>query len=326
MPRDTMSAPAATADSAEFYARVIKRLGRNAREGGHGPLDRDDATRLWRGLLTAAFTPSQEAALLMGLRVHGESAAMLVAFAQVTLETSARVVAPEGKAVIVLHCLGTARKQSILAPLLALALARAGAAVLVVTHDALRGTSTTAVLEALGERAAETAQDASASLTQRGFAWLPVERLAPQLARVLARRAELGFRNSAHSLIKLLVPVDGRALVVANYTHPSYRQSFAQAAQLARVSALLVRGTEGDPIAWEADAHPLLAWLGGEPVDLPVPGETGTCASVELPPATDAVATARFCERVLSGAIALPRAIERQRDCLLRLAALETAR
>lgn len=322
MPRDTMSA---TADTAGFYARVIKRLGRNAREGEHGPLDSDDATRLWRGMLAGDFTPSQEAALLMGLRVHGESAAMLVAFARVTLETTARVVAPEGKAVIVLHCLGTARKQPILAPLLALALARAGAAVLIVTHDALRGTNTTAVLEALGEHAAENARAATVSLAQRGFAWFPVEHLAPALARVLARRAELGFRNTAHSLIKLLVPVDGPALVVANYTHAQYRQSFAQAAQLARLSALLVRGTEGDPIAWEADAHPLLAWRAGEPVELPV-RETATSESVELPPATDAGATARFCERVLGGTIALPHAIERQRACLLRLAEREAAR
>lgn len=326
MPRDTMSASAASADTAEFYARVIKRLGRNAREGEHGPLDSDDATQLWRGVLAGTFTPSQEAALLMGLRVHGESAAMLVAFARVTLETSAHVVAPDGKAVIVLHCLGTARKQPILAPLLALALARAGAAVLMVTHDALRGTSTTAVLEALGERAAETAQTATASLAQRGFAWLPVERLAPPLARVLARRAELGFRNTAHSLIKLLVPVDGPALVVANYTHAQYRQSFAQAAQLARLSALLVRGTEGDPIAWETDAHPLLAWLAGEPVELPAQSESAASESVALPPAVDADATARFCERVLGGDVALPRAIERQRDALLTLAAMAATR
>jgi len=323
MPRDVMSG---SVDTAEFYARVIKRLGRNAHEGEHGLLDGNDSTRLWHGLLANQFTPAQEAALLMGLRVHGESAAMLAAFARVTLEESACVDAPAGKAVVVLHCLGTARKQPILAPLLAFALARSEVPVLMVTHDARRGINTTAVLEALGERAAESGQAATAMLMQRGFAWLPVERLAPTLARVLARRAELGFRNTAHSLIKLLVPVNGRALVVANYTHAPYRQSFAQAAQLMRLSALLVRGTEGDPIAWEAEAHPLLAWLDGEAAELPATVIDTARERTEFPLATDANATARFCERVLSGQRAMPVAIERQCACLLLLAAMEAAR
>ena len=310
-----------SAETAQFYARVIRRLGRNAREGEHGPLDADDAARLWRGVLAGQFTPSQEAALLMGLRVHGETAAMLAAFARVTLEASARAVAPDGSAVVVLHCLGTARRQPILAPLLALALGRAGVPVLVVTHDAGRGPNTTAMLEALGERAAVSVEEATAALQGRRFAWLPVERIAPALARVLARRAELGFRSSAHSLIKLLVPVEGRALVVANYTHAAYRESFAQAARLLRLSALLVRGTEGDPIAWEGDAHPSLAWLDGESTPLPATIGSSTGDPPELPPATDVEATARFCERALAGELLLPHAIQRQCACLEYLAA-----
>ena len=319
MPRDAMSE---TEDTAAFYARVIKRLGRNARAGEHGPLDTADAMRLWQDLLAERFTPPQEAALLMGLRVHGESAAMLGAFARVTLDASARVVAPPGKAVVVLHCLGTARKQPILAPLLALVLARAEVPVLVVTHDARRGANTEAVLEALGERAADGASDAALQLSRRCFAWLPVERIVPSLARVLGRRTELGFRNSAHSLIKLLVPVAGRAVVVANYTHAPYRQSFAQAAHLLRLSALLVRGTEGDPVAWEADAHPSLAWIDGESTALPAQVEAMEAGRAPLPPVSDTVATARYIEHALNGKVPLPAPIARQCECLARLAAL----
>jgi len=324
MPRDVMNASVET--TAGFYARVIKRLGRNAHEGVHGLLEGDDSARLWQGMLDGQFTPAQEAALLMGLRVHGESAAMLAAFASVTLAASAHVVAPAGKAVVVLHCLGTARKQPILAPLLARVLARADVPVLMVTFDAGRGVNTTAVLEALGEPMAETAQHAGALLSARRFAWLPVERLAPALARLLTLRAELGFRNTAHSLIKLLVPVEGRALVVANYTHAPYRESFAQAAQRMRLSALLVRGTEGDPIAWEAEAHPSLAWIGGEPIELPLTRAQGGRAQPEFPPASDVEATASYCARVLSGATALPAAIERECASLVHMAELEAKR
>jgi len=314
------------ADIGEFYARVIKRLGRNARAGEHGVLDSDDATRLWRALLANQLSPAQEAAVLMGLRVHGESAAMLAAFARVTLDASACVVAPAGRAVIVLHCLGTARRQPILAPLLALALARSQVPVLLVTHDAGRGANTAAVLEALGETPAPTADAASAALERRDFAWWPVAALSAPLARLLARRAELGFRNSAHSLTKLLVPVKGRALVVANYTHVPYRVSFAEAAQLMGLSALLVRGTEGDPIAWEADAHPLLAWLAGKPVDLAHESAAAAPDRVDFPPAGDVAATARFCQRVLAGERRMPGAVERQRACLAALAKMEAQR
>src|SRR5204863_7600447 len=110
MPRDVMGA---SAETAEFYTRVIKRLGRNAREGEHGLLDADDATRLWRGLLDNQFSPAQEAALLMGLRVHGESAAMLAAFARVTPVASACEPAQQATDVVVLQCLGSASKHPI---------------------------------------------------------------------------------------------------------------------------------------------------------------------------------------------------------------------
>jgi len=315
-----------TADIGEFYARVIKRLGRNAREGEHGVLDSDDATRLWRALLANQLSPAQEAAVLMGLRVHGESAAMLAAFARVTLEASACVAAPAGRAVVVLHCLGTARRQPILAPLLALALARSQVPVLLVTHDAGRGANTGAVLEALGETPAPAADAASAALAHRHFAWWPVATLSSPLARVLARRTELGFRNSAHSLIKLLVPVEGRALVVVNYTHAPYRVAFAEAAQLMHLSALLVRGTEGDPIGWEADAHPPLAWLDGQPVDLANDASAVARDRADLPAATDVAATARFCTEALNGHRPMPAVIERQRVCLATLARMEAAR
>ncbi|HTT11310.1 MAG TPA: DNA-binding protein YbiB [Burkholderiaceae bacterium] len=304
-----------------FYARVIKRLGRNARAGEHGPLESADAKRLWHDLLAERFTPAQEAALLMGLRVHGESAAMLAAFARVTLDASSRVAAPPDKAVVVLHCLGTARKQPILAPLLAFALARAEVPVLMVTHDARRGANTAAVLGALAERAADDAHDAALQLARRCFAWVPIERIAPGLARVLARRAELGFRNSAHSLVKLLVPIEGDGVVVANYTHAPYRQSFAQAAHLLRLSALLVRGTEGDPVAWEADAHPSLAWIGGEPTGSPVQAEVIAGEPASLPQVADTDATARFTEDVLQGQLPMPAPIARQYECLAYLAA-----
>ncbi len=309
-------------DADSLYFPLIKRLGRNARPGERGLLDENEATALWQAMLDQRFSPSQEAALLMGLRVHSESAAMLAAFARETLSRCARVAAPPRPATVVLHCLGTARRQPILAPLLALHLAEVDVPVLLITFDAQRGANTTAVLTALACVAARDPADAARQLAHRRFAWITVDTLCPVLARVLSRRIELGFRNTAHSLIKLLAPVDGSALVVANYTHPPYRESFAEAVSLMKLSALLVRGTEGDPVAWEAATHRSEAWIDGCAVDLPaiaIPaGEARAIAP--LPDPLDAAATAHFIERAIKREARIPAAIERQASVLAALA------
>ncbi len=309
-------------DADSLYFPLVKRLGRNARPGERGVLDENEATALWQALLDQSFSPPQEAALLMGLRVHSESAAMLAAFARETLSRCARIAAARGPATVVLHCLGTARRQPILAPLLALRLAELDVPVLLITFDAQRGANTTAVLTALACVAARDHTDAARQLAHRRFAWITVDTLCPVLARVLARRVELGFRNTAHSLIKLLAPVDGRALVVANYTHPQYRESFAEAVGLMKLSAMLVRGTEGDPVAWEAATYRSEAWIEGRAIDLPAvdisAGESRAVAP--LPDPLDVAATARFCERAIKGDAQIPAAIERQASVLAALA------
>jgi anthranilate phosphoribosyltransferase len=304
-----------------FYARVIKRLGRNARQGEHGILEPDDATRLWSALLDERLTPPQEAAVLMGLRVHGESAAMLAAFTRETERRLTPVVVPGERALVVLQCLGTARRQPILAPLLALRIAALDVPVLVTTFDANRGANTTTVLHAMGVAPAADAAAAAAQIAAGGFAWLPVPALCPPLARLLGRRAELGFRNTAHATIKLLAPAP-HAVLVANYTHAPYRASFAAAVELLKHSALLIRGTEGDPVAWEAAAHPSSAWLRGAAVELPRVPECDESADPPLPDAADVEATARFCERAARGEITVPAAVERQAQMLAALARL----
>lgn len=325
MPLDT--------DTAGLYARVIKRLGRNAREGASGMLDSADARAIWAALLEQELTRPQEAALLMGLRIHGESPAMLEAFSDVTRLHTATVARPTGgAATVVMYTTGTARRQPILAPLLALHLAQRGTSVLLVTHDAGRGANTTAVLAALGEQPCLDRSLAAQQLASRRFSWMPVEALVPKLARVLARRAELGFRNTGHALLKLLDPIEGGSVLVVNYTHPPYRASLGASVERLRRTALLLRGTEGDPVAWEADAHPLQAWVRGTPVpmdelDLQTSAfgrdHTGSAPHDDLaalPDSADVAGTARLCRAALDGFVALPAALARQAAVLERLA------
>ena len=66
---------------------------------------------------------------------------------------------------------------------------------------------------------------------------------------LLEVRRVVGLRNSAHSLVKLMNPCDGPCLVVGNYTHPEYLQSMSATFALTGQHALLLRGTEGEPVA-----------------------------------------------------------------------------
>lgn len=296
------------------YAEAIRRLGRNARPDGAGVLDEDLAGRMWNALLDERFSPAQEAALLMGLRVHGESAAMLAAFARAT---QPRLPALAGAPALVLHCAGSARKQASLAPLLALALAESGTRVLLSTPSATGRGSSAGVLRALGLRPADRAEEVAAQLDAHRLAWWPLESWAPPLARLMALRAALGFRNTAHSLVRLLSPlVDG--IVVAHYTHPAYRASLAAAAEQLRLSAWIGRGTEGDPVQWAAEAHPPIGLLRGTP--LPLLGEPPAAREATTLIAGDDAATARYTQAVLEGRAPRPVAIAHQVSSLRALA------
>lgn len=320
MPRDPLTADVAHAADAALYSRVIRRLGRNARPpsaGDDGVLDADEAGALWTALLAGRFSAAQEAALLMGLRVHGESAAMLAAFARAGAASVCPLAAPRSDvATVVLPCFGAARRQPTLAPLLALALQQRGVPVLVITPTATGCGSSAGVMAALGARAAVDGADTQSQL-QRGLAWTALATLSPDLARLVARRGELGFRNSAHAVVKLMVPMAGPVLQVASYTHPAYRASFAAAFALLGASAWLMRGTEGDPVGWDGDTHAPQAWLRGAAVDLA--GDATARPALALAPGDDNAAAA-FIADVLAGRAAWPAVIVAQADRIAELA------
>eukprot|EP01041_Mallomonas_annulata_P030056 gene30056-52143_t len=80
-------------------------------------------------------------------------------------------------------------------------------------------------------------------------AFVPTEVLCPGLKRLLDVRRVVGLRNPAHSLVKLMNPCAGRAFIVGSYTHPEYAGSMAATWALTGAHAMLLRGTEGEPVA-----------------------------------------------------------------------------
>jgi anthranilate phosphoribosyltransferase len=318
-------APAPQASNAQcVYASAIRRLGRNARpegDDGAGVLDHEAMTAVWSGLLARRFTPAQEAALLMGLRVHGESAAMLAACAR----ASAAFVSPVATSgpTAVLHCLGNARRHPSLAPLLAMRVRELGLPVLLVLAAPTAAGSSASVLAALPIPRAPTSAAAAARLAADGLAAIALEDLSPALARLVRSRGELGFRNTAHTVLKLIAPVAGPGVLVSQYTHAPYRARLAAAIASLRLTALLLRGTEGDPVAWDGDAHAPLAWHAGvgQTLDhrvLPRADEAGL--------AGDDVATAAFCLRARGDPALVPASLEQQARQLVALSRLRELR
>ena len=173
-----------------------------------------------------------------------------------------------------------------------------------------------------------------------GHAWamqfpvfITTDALCPPLARLLAVRKEVGLRNSGHTIAKLLALPQPQAhlphlqhaqpsLRVVNHTHPEYAVSLAQFLGESKADALLLRGTEGEPVADARRTPRMEAFVGGQRIDaLSVPAQGGVLARVpQLPAAIDAAATAAFIDATLAGSLPLPAPLQTQVSALAAMA------
>jgi anthranilate phosphoribosyltransferase len=142
-------------------------------------------------------------------------------------------------------------------------------------------------------------------------AFAPTGWLHAGLKRLLDVRRVVGLRNSAHSLVKLMQPVAGPAVLVSSYTHPEYLHSMAATLALTGCTALLLRGTEGEPVADARRTPAMDAFFGGQ-VQRVQEAQTGPLAHLPSLPDTDPHDTARWIERVLAGQAPVPPPIAQQ--------------
>jgi hypothetical protein len=129
---------------------------------------------------------------------------------------------------VVIPTYNGARRNANLTPLLALLLQRYGVPVLLhgLSDDYGRVTSEQ-VLREYGLPPSGSLQEAQLRIDEHRLAYLPLPLLAPGLDRQLALRHRLGLRNSAHSLVKMLDPFQGEAVLLAAATHPDYLDQHA---------------------------------------------------------------------------------------------------
>ena len=296
------------------YLKVIGR----GRDGARA-IDRAQAADLMGQVLDGSVSDLEIGAFCLAMRIKGETPEEMAGFLDAAHARLHRLSAYLGTRVVVLPSYNGARKLPVLTPLLAALLAREGLAV-VVHGCATESTRVTTqeVLVAMGQHALSQVRSVQAG--EQVF--VPTEVLCPGLKRLLDVRRVVGLRNPAHSLVKLMNPMAGDALLVGSYTHPEYAVSMANTWALTGARALLLRGTEGEVVA-DARRQPQMdAFAHGVRQTL-VEAQSGSLAHLpDLPTQTDAVTTARYIHAVLDGQLPVPAPVARQVQAALQALAL----
>ncbi len=290
-------------------SHYIKDIGRG--KDGARSIDRAQAADLMGQVLDGQVSDLELGAFCLAMRIKGETPKEMAGFLDAVHARLNKVTAG-GTPTVVLPSYNGARKLPVLTPLLALLLAREGTAVVVhgsMTED--RRVPAEAVLAELG------ILPTAGSVSAGEVAFVRTATLHAGLDRLLSVRRVVGLRNSGHSLVKLMNPCDAPALVVGSYTHPEYLQSMSATFALTGQHALLLRGTEGEPVA-DARRTPAM--------DVFKDGQTRRVQDqregslIQLPdmPAIDAAATAEYIRQVLRGDRAVPEPIALQVQHILR--------
>jgi anthranilate phosphoribosyltransferase len=120
-------------------------------------------------------------------------------------------------------------------------------------------------------------------------------------------------------LVKLLNPVAGPSLQVASYTHPEYAISMQETLQRMHAHAMLLRGTEGEPVADPRKTPSMRCMVRGEmspefQIEADVQHQT-----VDLPTGMDTQQSRQFMDDLLSGKLAIPPSLLVQIDVINRL-------
>ncbi len=297
-------------------SHYIKEIGRG--KDGARSLSREQAADLLGQVLDGTVTDLEVGAFCLAMRIKGETPQEMAGFLDAAHARLQRFPALTNSTActVVLPSYNGARKLPVLTPLLALLLAREGLAVLV--HGT--ATESTRVLSSDVLLALNIpALTAVAPIQAGSVVFAPTELLSPGLKRLLDVRRLVGLRNPAHSLVKLMNPCLGKALVVSSYTHPEYAVSMAQTLALMQANALLLRGTEGEVVADARRTPPMDGYLQGQRIELQQ-AQAGTLASLpNLPKAIDAASTAAYIASILSGAEPVPAPIKRQVEHILHL-------
>ena len=227
------------------FAEVLRIVGRGPKLSR--PLDVAEAEDAMRQILADEVEPLQLGAFLLLLRHRGETPEELAGFvraARATIDTgtSAPQVDLDWPSYADRH------KQLPWFVLAALLLAENGVKVVMhgIAGESEGYASTPAALELLGIRAARSVAEAGDQLESDNFAYLPIEELAPSVARLFTLRPLLGVRSAVNTFARELNPLRAPYQLLGVF-HPNYRLPHQRTAELlGQKHAAILKGGGGE--------------------------------------------------------------------------------
>jgi anthranilate phosphoribosyltransferase len=299
------------------FTSILRRIvaGSDARTG----LDEAEAYALFCAMLDGGVPDLELGAILLALRQRGETNDELAGFVRAVDARLYRVEPPDDRVrPVVIGAYGGARDMPNLLALLVMLLQRLGIPTLV--HGTLEGggrVATAYVLRELGVMPCATLRQAEDALAERHLAFVPTAALCPGLAGLLALKSRLGVRTAAHTVARLLSPFGPDALQLVSAGTPDRLEQLAEVLAAGGGQALLLRGTEGEPVA-SALRRPRIDHIADGVRQVLFEEEGGSGKAVHgLVASIDAASTATWIRRALAGETPLPHPIVNQLACCL---------
>jgi anthranilate phosphoribosyltransferase len=216
-------------------------------------LGREEARLAFEAIMEGSVPPASLAAFLTALRLRGETREEINAGAEALRARMTRVPTRHPEVLDTCGTGGAAAGTFNISTLASLVVAAAG--VPVAKHgnrSATRPCGSADLLESLGIRADQSAEEASASLDDLGYAFLFAPRLHPAMRHAAPVRRELGVRTVFNLIGPLANPAGARLQVLGVYDR-AWVEPLAQVlADLGVRRALVVHGGGTDEIALHA--------------------------------------------------------------------------
>ncbi|HEP1895286.1 TPA: DNA-binding protein YbiB [Kluyvera cryocrescens] len=300
------------------YRKIIKEIGRGKNHARD--LDRETARGLYARMLEGDVPDLEMGAILLSMRIKGEGEAEMLGFYEAMQLQTIRLTPPVGKPMpIVIPSYNGARKQANLTPLLAMLLHKLGFPVVVhgVSEDPTRVLTET-IFALMGIEPTLHAGQAQAKLDGHQPVYIPVGAICPPIEKQLSMRWQLGVRNSAHSLAKLITPfAEDAALRLSSISHPEYVTKVAKFFSDVGGRSLLMHGTEGEVYA-NPQRCPQITLIDGQGTRVVNERQSEQAEeAVVLPSAKDPEVTARWIERCVAGVEPVPHSLKIQLACCL---------
>ncbi|MEO8273224.1 MAG: anthranilate phosphoribosyltransferase [Chloroflexota bacterium] len=208
----------------------------------------EEARLAMGAVMDGEATPAQLAAMLMGLRMRGETVEELAGFASAMRERVLRVEAPEG-AIDVVGTGGDGSGTFNISTAAALLVASTGVPVAKHGNRAITSRSGSAdVLEALGVRIDHDAESAGQSLAELGFAFMFAPTFHPAMRHAGPTRREIGVRTSFNLIGPLTNPAGTRRALIGVGDPAAADRIAAVAALLGTDRTLVVHGAGVDEL------------------------------------------------------------------------------